>query len=77
MQCFVEMQSAEDAEKMGEHCKEEPLKYNGKRLTIYVSRKYRQLKHGSAPSPPVVSSSSEEQLVKFSIFPPPGIGVPL
>lgn len=77
MQCFVEMQSAEDAEKMGEHCKEQPLKYNGKRLTIYVSRKYRQLKHGSAPSLTVVSSSCEKQIVKFSVPPPSGIDVPL
>lgn len=56
LQCFVEMESAEDAERMGEHCKEKALKYNGKRLTVYVSRKYRQLKHGSASSSMVTSS---------------------
>lgn len=49
-QCFIEMDKAEDAEKMGEHCKEKPLKFNGKRLTVYVSRKYPQLKHGSVSS---------------------------
>nr|XP_046261503.1 matrin 3-like 1.2 [Scatophagus argus]XP_046261504.1 matrin 3-like 1.2 [Scatophagus argus] len=45
-ECFIEMEKAEDAEKMAEHCKANPPKFNGKRLTIYVSRKYRQLKHG-------------------------------
>lgn len=40
------MEEAKDAEKMAEHCKANPPKYNGKRLTVYVSRKYRQLKHG-------------------------------
>lgn len=41
------MENAEDAEKMGEYCKEKSLKFNGNRLMVYVSRKYRQLKHGS------------------------------
>ncbi|XP_068596728.1 matrin-3-like [Brachionichthys hirsutus] len=45
-ECFLEMMRAEDAEKMAEHCKADPLKLNGKRVTVYVSRKYRQLKHG-------------------------------
>ncbi|XP_040903929.1 matrin 3-like 1.2 [Toxotes jaculatrix] len=45
-ECFIEMEKAEDAEKMAEHCKADPPKFNGKRLTVYVSRKYRQLKHG-------------------------------
>ena len=45
-QCFMEMERVEDAEKMAEDCKVNPPKMNGKRLTIYVSRKYRQLKHG-------------------------------
>lgn len=40
------MENAEDAEKMGEYCKEKALKFNGNRLMVYVSRKYRQLKHG-------------------------------
>ncbi|XP_070769110.1 matrin 3-like 1.2 [Enoplosus armatus] len=45
-ECFIEMENAEDAEKMAEDCKANPPKFNGKRLTVYVSRKYRQLKHG-------------------------------
>ncbi|XP_062250072.1 matrin 3-like 1.2 isoform X1 [Platichthys flesus] len=45
-ECFVEMENAEDAEKMAEDCKVNPPKLQGKRLTVYVSRKYRQLKHG-------------------------------
>ncbi|XP_041799524.1 matrin 3-like 1.2 isoform X2 [Chelmon rostratus] len=45
-ECFIEMENAEDAENMAEHCKANPPKFNGKRLTVYVSRKYRQLKHG-------------------------------
>nr|XP_019968137.1 PREDICTED: matrin-3-like [Paralichthys olivaceus] len=40
------MENAEDAEKMAEDCKVNPPKLHGKRLTVYVSRKYRQLKHG-------------------------------
>lgn len=52
------MEKAEDAEKMGEHCKEKSLKFNGKRLTIYVSRKYRQLKHGSVSSSVVPGGSA-------------------
>lgn len=40
------MEKAEDAEKMAEDCRVNPPKFNGKRLTVYVSRKYRQLKHG-------------------------------
>ncbi|XP_068180960.1 matrin 3-like 1.2 [Antennarius striatus] len=51
-ECFLEMVRAEDAEKMAEHCKANPLKLNGKRLTVYVSRKYRQLKHGHRCPPP-------------------------
>ncbi|XP_029962349.1 matrin 3-like 1.2 [Salarias fasciatus] len=45
-ECFIEMYNAEDAEKMAEEYKAKPPRFNGKRLTIYVSRKYRQLKHG-------------------------------
>ncbi|XP_051275771.1 matrin 3-like 1.2 isoform X2 [Dicentrarchus labrax] len=45
-ECFIEMENAEDAEKMADDCKANPPKFNGKRLTVYVSRKYRQLKHG-------------------------------
>lgn len=50
------MENAEDAEKMGEYCKEKTLKFNGNRLMVYVSRKYRQLKHGSGSSSVVESS---------------------
>lgn len=53
-QCFLEMEKAEDAEKMAESCKANPPKFNGKRLTVYVSRKYRLLKHGWVSSPVVV-----------------------
>ncbi|CAN9514638.1 unnamed protein product [Ophioblennius macclurei] len=45
-ECFIEMYKAEDAEKMAEEYKANPPRFNGKRLTVYVSRKYRQLKHG-------------------------------
>uniref|UniRef100_A0A3B4URT1 Uncharacterized LOC111233519 n=1 Tax=Seriola dumerili TaxID=41447 RepID=A0A3B4URT1_SERDU len=45
-ECFIEMDKAEDAERMAEDCKVNPPKFNGKRLVVYVSRKYRQLKHG-------------------------------
>uniref|UniRef100_A0A3P9KJ51 Matrin-3 n=1 Tax=Oryzias latipes TaxID=8090 RepID=A0A3P9KJ51_ORYLA len=61
-ECFLEMDRPEDAEKMAEACKSKPPKLNGKRLTVYVSRKYRQLKHGHrcaakrTSSPPPKSS---------------------
>ncbi|KAM6952748.1 matrin 3-like 1.2 isoform 2-T2 [Lycodopsis pacificus] len=45
-ECFIEMEKAEEAEKMAEDCKANPPRFNGKRLTVYVSRKYRRLKHG-------------------------------
>ncbi|XP_030595088.1 matrin-3-like isoform X2 [Archocentrus centrarchus] len=45
-ECFLEMYKAEDAEKMAADYKVKPLRFNGKRLTLYVSRKYKQLKHG-------------------------------
>lgn len=45
-QCFVEMENAENAEKMAEAYRINLPKFYGKRLTVYVSRKYRQLKHG-------------------------------
>ncbi|KAM9376610.1 uncharacterized protein KZ484_009155 isoform 2-T3 [Pholidichthys leucotaenia] len=60
-ECFIEMERVEDAEKMAESCKKNLPLFNGKRLTIYISRKYRQLKYGhlcpnlskraSSPSP--------------------------
>uniref|UniRef100_A0A1A7WY38 Matrin 3-like 1.1 n=2 Tax=Iconisemion striatum TaxID=60296 RepID=A0A1A7WY38_9TELE len=73
-ECFVEMDRVEDAEKMAEACKEKPLKFRGKRLTTYVSRKYKQLKHGhlcpskikraSSSSPPKSSQHTEEPPAK-------------
>lgn len=65
-QCFIEMENAEDAEKMAEDCKANPPKLNGKRLTIYVSRKYRQLKHGWVSSS-VVNSTLNVLLVSSSV----------
>lgn len=53
------MENAEDAEQMAEDCKANPPKFNGKRLTVYVSRKYRQLKHGSVSSSVVMPTSSD------------------
>lgn len=52
------MENAEEAEKMGEYCKEKSLKFNGNRLMVYVSRKYRQLKHGSVSSSVVGGGSA-------------------
>ncbi|KAF6737699.1 Matrin-3 [Oryzias melastigma] len=66
-ECFLEMDRPEDAEKMAEDCKSNPPKINGKRLTIYVSRKYRHLKYGHrcgakrANSPPPKSSLQPEE----------------
>ncbi|XP_071390559.1 matrin 3-like 1.2 isoform X2 [Centroberyx affinis] len=45
-ECFVEMENAEDAEKMAEVYKVTPPKIQGRRLNVYVSRKYKQLKYG-------------------------------
>ncbi|XP_026198381.1 matrin 3-like 1.2 [Anabas testudineus] len=69
-ECFIEMDKAEDAEKMAESCKANPPKFNGKRLTVYVSRKYRQLKHGhrfpSAPKREKSSTPTKEPPAKKS-----------
>ncbi|XP_056151171.1 matrin 3-like 1.2 [Lampris incognitus] len=52
-ECFIEMENAEDAENMAETYKANPPKFQGKRLTVYVSRKYKQLKYGHrCPSAP-------------------------
>jgi len=40
------MERGEDAEKMAEAYKENRPKFEGKRLVVYVSRKYKQLKRG-------------------------------
>ncbi|XP_035531779.1 uncharacterized protein LOC118338611, partial [Morone saxatilis] len=74
-ECFIEMENAEDAERMADDCKANPPKFNGKRLTVYVSRKYRQLKHGhrcpsatkrenSGSSSPTASRHPEEPPAK-------------
>ncbi|CAK6977248.1 LOW QUALITY PROTEIN: matrin-3-like [Scomber scombrus] len=75
-ECFIEMDKAEEAEKMAEDYRANPPKFNGKRLTIYVSRKYRQLKYGHrCPSavkreksctPPKSSKHPEEPPAKKS-----------
>ncbi|XP_026081491.1 matrin-3-like [Carassius auratus] len=51
-ECFIEMERGEDAEKMAEAYKENRPKFEGKRLVVYVSRKYKQLKHGHRPPSP-------------------------
>uniref|UniRef100_A0A8C1M8M5 Matrin 3-like 1.1 n=1 Tax=Cyprinus carpio TaxID=7962 RepID=A0A8C1M8M5_CYPCA len=51
-ECFIEMERWEDAEKMAEAYKENRPKFEGKRLVVYVSRKYKQLKHGHRPPSP-------------------------
>ncbi|XP_043113439.1 matrin 3-like 1.2 [Puntigrus tetrazona] len=51
-ECFIEMERWEDAEKMAEAYKENRPKFEGKRLLVYVSRKYKQLKHGHRPPSP-------------------------
>ncbi|KAM7000017.1 LOW QUALITY PROTEIN: uncharacterized protein LKV04_004992 [Tautogolabrus adspersus] len=76
-ECFIEMEEAEDAEKMAEDCKANPLKFNGKRLTVYVSRKYRHLKYGhrfpsaekreNSSPPPKSSKHSEEPPAKKKV----------
>ncbi|XP_034545444.1 matrin 3-like 1.2 isoform X2 [Notolabrus celidotus] len=75
-ECFIEMEKAEDAEKMAEDCKTNAPKFNGKRLTVYVSRKYRQLKYGhrcptaakreSSPRSPKSSKHLDEPPTKKS-----------
>ncbi|XP_041653404.1 matrin 3-like 1.2 isoform X2 [Cheilinus undulatus] len=74
-ECFIEMERAQDAEKMAEDCRVNPLKFSGKRLTVYVSRKYKHLKYGhrypiskreSSSSPPKSTRHSEEPPAKKS-----------
>ncbi|XP_042082496.1 matrin-3-like isoform X5 [Haplochromis burtoni] len=69
-ECFLEMCNAEDAEKMAADYKAKPLRFSGKRLTLYVSRKYKQLKDGhrvpntkkrASESPPLKSSHDSEE----------------
>ncbi|XP_057205677.1 matrin 3-like 1.2 isoform X3 [Triplophysa rosa] len=51
-ECFIEMERGEDAEKMAVAYRENQPKFEGKRLLVYVSRKYKQLKHGHRPPSP-------------------------
>ncbi|XP_060741572.1 matrin 3-like 1.2 [Tachysurus vachellii] len=48
-ECFIEMERGEDAERFVESARLNPLKFEGKRLLVYISRKYKQLKHGHRP----------------------------
>ncbi|XP_017329522.1 matrin 3-like 1.2 [Ictalurus punctatus] len=48
-ECFIEMEKGEDAERFVESARLNPLKFEGKRLLVYISRKYKQLKHGHRP----------------------------
>ncbi|CAL8262503.1 unnamed protein product [Lota lota] len=45
-ECFIEMENAKDAEKMSDFYKKDPPTMQNKRLSVYVSRKYKQLKYG-------------------------------
>ncbi|XP_074529628.1 matrin 3-like 1.2 [Halichoeres trimaculatus] len=65
-ECFIEMDKAEEAEKMAEEYKTNPPKFNGKRLMIYVSRKYRQLKYGHHCPGTVRRESSSSKSPKSS-----------
>ncbi|XP_064874405.1 matrin-3-like [Oncorhynchus nerka] len=51
-ECFIEMERGEDAERMSETYKDTPPKFEGKRLTVYVNRKFKQLKYGHRPPAP-------------------------
>uniref|UniRef100_A0AAR2KR85 Matrin 3-like 1.1 n=1 Tax=Pygocentrus nattereri TaxID=42514 RepID=A0AAR2KR85_PYGNA len=51
-ECFIEMERGEDAERFVEVSKDNPPKFQGKRLVVYISRKYKQLKHGLVHRPP-------------------------
>ncbi|KAJ8338456.1 hypothetical protein SKAU_G00374220 [Synaphobranchus kaupii] len=56
-ECFIEMEYREEAERMANACRQNPPKFEGKWLAVYVSRKYKQLKHGLRPPLP----ESEEE----------------
>lgn len=57
------MERGEDAERMAEAYKNNPPKFQGKRLTVYMSRKYKQLKHGWASCP----STAHDMFVTVSV----------
>nr|XP_029515131.1 LOW QUALITY PROTEIN: matrin-3-like [Oncorhynchus nerka] len=51
-ECFIEMERGEDAERMSETYNGHAPKFEGKRLTVYVNRKFKQLKYGHRPPAP-------------------------
>ncbi|XP_062856670.1 matrin 3-like 1.2 isoform X2 [Trichomycterus rosablanca] len=51
-ECFIEMERGEDAERFAKAAKLNPPRFEGKRLLVYISRKYKQLKHGIRPPTP-------------------------
>ncbi|XP_072519488.1 matrin 3-like 1.2 [Salminus brasiliensis] len=51
-ECFIEMERGEDAERFVEASKDNPPKFQGKRLVVYISRKYKHLKQGHRPPAP-------------------------
>nr|XP_015205383.1 PREDICTED: matrin-3-like [Lepisosteus oculatus]XP_015205384.1 PREDICTED: matrin-3-like [Lepisosteus oculatus]XP_015205385.1 PREDICTED: matrin-3-like [Lepisosteus oculatus] len=59
-ECFIEMAEPEQAEKMAQAYKDNPPKFGGKWLTVYVSKKYKTLR-GRKPSP---SDAEEERKPK-------------
>ncbi|XP_028816619.1 matrin-3-like isoform X2 [Denticeps clupeoides] len=48
-ECFIEMERGEDAERMAEAYKTTPMKFQGKWVTVYLSRKYKHLRYGHRP----------------------------
>ncbi|KAM6953201.1 matrin 3-like 1.2 [Aplochiton taeniatus] len=75
-ECFIEMENAEDADKMAETCKQSPPKFQGKRLTVYVSRKYKQLKYGHrCPNQPEDKKPSKRDWAEEDTS-PSSIGMP-
>ncbi|XP_034038138.1 matrin 3-like 1.2 isoform X2 [Thalassophryne amazonica] len=73
-ECFIEMENPEDAEKMSEYYKSDPAQFYGRRLKIYVSRKYRQLKYGhrrvTAPEEKKASKRESSKSSKHAEEPP-------
>ncbi|XP_061089638.1 matrin-3-like [Conger conger] len=51
-ECFIEMETREDTERMVNAYRKNPPKFEGKQLNVYVSRKYKQLKYGFRLPPP-------------------------
>uniref|UniRef100_A0A8C6SNF3 Matrin-type domain-containing protein n=1 Tax=Neogobius melanostomus TaxID=47308 RepID=A0A8C6SNF3_9GOBI len=56
-ECFIEMSRSEEAESVTAYYRTHPLLFHGKRLTTYVSRKYRELR-GSFVKPFLLVSFS-------------------